>query len=369
MTTSSVPLDIAHQRLVNQHLKLPSFSDPQDIVSYLGAVQAQDYAMAKWGLGMRLKNATDLSVEKAFNEGTILRTHVMRPTWHFVTPENIRWMLALTAPRIKAFMNSYNKKLELDDALFKKSNAAIVKALHKDTYLTRQELKSVLGDIGIGTDVQRLAHIVMWAELDGLICSGPRRGKPASTRGASSTRGGQFTYSLLETRVPKTKVIDTETSRARLAQLYFTSHGPAQLKDFSWWSGLSVKDSERALESIKDSLYRETIENKTYWLSSRATYSPPQKKLALLLSIYDEYTIAYKDRNALGGTRYIEKLLSMGNWLTAVMIYDGSIVGTWKRTIKKDTVDVRLFPFEKLTLKETSAFASAVTRYKTFVGA
>lgn len=105
-----------------------------------------------------------------------MRTHVMRPTWHFVVPEDIRWMLELTAPRVKKLIMHYNRKLELDDALFAKSNAAIVKALQSHTYLTRQELKTILMDKGIKTDVQRLAHIIVWAELDGLICSGPRRG-------------------------------------------------------------------------------------------------------------------------------------------------------------------------------------------------
>lgn len=347
-------MDIAHQRLQNQLLLRPASGTPTDITSHLGGIQAQDYAMAKWGLGMRLQNSTDATVENAFNEGAILRTHVMRPTWHFVTPQNIRWMLALTAPRIKTFMNSYNKKLELDDALFKKTNGMIVKALQKNTYLTRQDLKSHLRTIGIETDVQRLAHIVMWAELDGHICSGPRQGK-------------QFTYALLETRVPKTKNIDKSQALERLAQAYFTSHGPAQLKDFSWWSGLSAKDSELALESVKPSLHHETIENKTYWFSPDSGHSSIQTKSAHLLSIYDEYTIAYKDRDALGGKRYVEKLLSMGNWLTAVMIYDGSVVGTWKRTVKKNTVDVHLFPFEKLTPTEDQAFERATARYKTFL--
>ena len=164
----------------------------------------------------------------------------MRPTWHFVVPEDIRWMLELTAPRVKTVLAHYNRKLELDDALFAKSNAAIIKALQGHTYLTRQELKTILTNIGIETNVQRLAHIIMWAELDGLICSGPRRGK-------------QFTYALMEESVRKAKKLNREQALAKLALNYFTSHGPAQLKDFSWWSGLAVKDARDALDLINQS--------------------------------------------------------------------------------------------------------------------
>lgn len=184
--------EVLSLRLHNTGLSHSPFKNAADAVSYLGAVQAQDFSAAKWALGLRIKDSTDKDIEKAFNDGRILRTHVMRPTWHFIVPEDIRWMLELTAPRVKAILASSNRKLELDEALFAKSNAAIVKALQDHNYLTRQELKKILTNICIETNVQRLAHIIMWAELDGLICSGPRRGK-------------QFTYALLEERVEKAK--------------------------------------------------------------------------------------------------------------------------------------------------------------------
>ena len=176
----------------------------------------------------------------------------MRPTWHFVLPEDIRWMLELTAPRVKSLLKNYNRKLGLDDALFTRSNAVIVKALEGHSYLTRQELKAILADTGIETDVQRLAHIITQAELDGLICSGPRRGK-------------QFTYALLDERVEGSDRPDREQSLAKLAFRYFTSHGPAQLKDFSWWSGLAEKDARSALDMVKSGLNQATLDKKTYW--------------------------------------------------------------------------------------------------------
>ena len=181
--TEILTLRLHHTGLIDS-----PFKSAAEAVSSLGAVQAQDFAAAKWALGLRVKNSTDNDIEKAFNEGTILRTHVMRPTLHFVTPENIRWMLGLTAPRVKSFLETYNRKLGLDEAVFAKSNAAIVNALHDRTYLTRQELKSVVAETGIVTDVQRFGHLIARAELDGLICSGPRRGKQFTSRTPGRTR-------------------------------------------------------------------------------------------------------------------------------------------------------------------------------------
>lgn len=348
-------VEIAGQRLFNQHLSGNPFAKPEDVVKHLGAVQAQDFAAAKWSVGMRVENATDETVERAFNEGRILRTHIMRPTWHFVSPKDIRWMQELTKNRVKQLMNTYNRKLELTDALFAKSNKVIVKALQDNNFLTRQELKKILESIGIKTDVQRLAHIIMYAELDALICSGPRRGK-------------QFTYALLEERVSSVKKVQDDEALAKLTLKYFSSHGPSQLKDFSWWSGLTVKDAHEGLSMVKSKLREETVDGKTYWFSANTIITRHPPLTARLLSIYDEYTIAYKDRSALGGEKYVEKLLSMGNALTSVLILDGIIAGTWKRVLKKNRVEISIKPFRKLMKPEQEAIKQESERYGKFLG-
>jgi hypothetical protein len=345
--------EIRKLRLYNSGLSTSPFKTVSDAVLHLGAVQAQDFYAAKWALGLRIKNSTDECIEKAFNEGEILRTHVMRPTWHFIKPENIRWMLELTAPRVKTILRSSNRKLKIDDDLFSKSNAAITKALEGHTYLTRGELKKVLTDIGIHTDVQRLAHIIMWAELEGLISSGPRRGK-------------QFTYALLEERVKNTRKLSRKQALANLATNYFQSHGPAQLKDFSWWSGLTVKDAKEALDLIKPTLKETTHDSKTYW-SFDHKLKIPNSPSALLLSIYDEYTIAYKDRSDISEARDIERMISMGNALTAVIILDGKVAGTWKKSLKKNTVEINLNPFEKFNEDEQNAIEAEIDRYEKFI--
>lgn len=350
-----ISTNILNTRFHNQHLVGKKFVTPEEVVRWLGAVQSQDFPAAKWALGLRFKNSSDTKVEEAYNEGRILRTHVMRPTWHFVMPEDIYWIQDLTSARVKQFMKTYNKKLGLDDTVFAKTNDIIVKALEKHKYLTRQEFKDLFAEKKITTDVQKLAHIVSWAELDALICSGPRHGK-------------QFTYALLSERAPKVIKFGREEALAKLAWRYFESHGPAQVKDFSWWSGLMVKDSQVAVELNKHRLVKETIEEKEYYLSPALNFPNPSEPVAFLLSIYDEYTIAYKDRSGLGDDRIAETLLGMGNALTAVVILNGKIVGTWKRKLKKDTVEFKLDLFGKFSKKEMDAIEEAKENYRKFIG-
>lgn len=338
-------------RLRNTGLTAP-FKTAAQAVSALGAVQSQDYHAAKWSLGLRVRGATDASIEKAFDAGEILRTHVLRPTWHFVTPKDIRWMLALSAQRVRAKMAHYNRKLKLDAALFSRSNAALAKAARGGSHPTRQELKKVLEGVGIETDVQRLAHILMEAELDAVLCSGPRDGK-------------QFTYALLDERAPKARPVAREEAMARLALMYFKSHGPAQLADFAWWSGLSGTDAAQALESIHPKLAKAEIAGKTYWRAPSAKSAPVPR--ALLLSLYDEYVIAYADRGPLSQARDIERMIKMGNALTSVIILDGKLAGTWKRVMKKGKPVITLSPFRKPTKAERDALEDEMTRCERFL--
>lgn len=185
----------------------------------MGAVQSQDFAAAKWAIGLRLPESKDTEIERVFNDGEILRTHVLRPTWHFVAPEDIRWMLALTAPRVNQCISYYYRKLELDAAVFKKSNEIIIKALEGGSQLTRAKLMLKLEQAGILTNDLRSNHLMIRAELDAVVCSGARKGK-------------QFTYALLEERVPPAKTLSRDEALAELSARYFTSHGAATLQDF-----------------------------------------------------------------------------------------------------------------------------------------
>src|SRR5712691_7225652 len=279
-------LDIAQQRLHNQLITRPMFEKPEDVVRWLGAVQSQDYAAAKWALGLRMQGVTDNAIEQAFADGAIIRTHVMRPTWHFVAPADIRWLLALTAPRINALNAYYYRKLELDDALFRHSNTVLANALQGGKQLTRSELASVLQQAGIAADnLLRSTYIIMRAELDGIICSGARRGK-------------QFTYALLDERVPPTRNLDRDEALAEFARRYFTSHGPAALQDFVWWSGLSVADARAGLAMVTSQLIHEVVGGQTYWFSTSTAPAHDLSRTIYLLPNFDEYTVGYTDRSA-----------------------------------------------------------------------
>src|SRR6185436_7831105 len=168
------PEEIAWRRLAGQFLTVPGPAKPADVVRRLGAVQAQDYAGAKWALAQRTKKAvTDAAVERAVDAGAIVRTHVLRPTWHFVAACDLRWMLALNAPRISRVLASYNRTLEITPAVIRRSHAAIAKALEGGTHLTRAEVAAVLGRARVGALTgHRFGRLVVQAELDAVVCSG-----------------------------------------------------------------------------------------------------------------------------------------------------------------------------------------------------
>jgi hypothetical protein len=343
---------IAHQRLANQRISTPIFERPAEVVQWLGAVQAQDFAGAKWAIGRRMRVATDEIVERAFTEGTILRTHVLRPTWHFVTPADIQWLLALTAPRVHALNASYYRKLELDHHLFQRITTALTHALQGGNQLTRNEVRSVLAQAGIATAGDlRLSYILMHAELDGVICSGARRGK-------------QFTYALLSERAPQARQLEREHALAELAGRFFLSRGPASVHDFARWSGLTVADARAGLEAVKGQLQHEQVDGQSYW---RAPALHDPAPAAVLLSIYDEYISGYQDRSAMVEPSYGARLQALGNALTAIVVLDGQVVGTWKRTLKKDAVVIKTDIFATLTHAESQAVANAIDQYAAFL--
>lgn len=350
--------DIAQARLANQLLGKAKKKTPAEVVAWLGAVQAQDFHAAKWALGLRLQQATDAGIEEAYNAGRILRVHVMRPTWHFLAPRDLRAVQALTARRAHSGNAAPYRELELDGRLLSRCQRVLAEALRGGRHLTRAELGSRLAEKGIQATGRRLAYILMHAEFEALICSGPRKGR-------------QFTYALVEERVPQGPRADSvsrEEALARWTLRYFRSHGPAQARDFAWWSGLTLRDAQGGLEMLDGKLLREILNGKTYWRSPDSNGEKPARPAALLLSIYDEYTIAYKDRSALGAERPIERLIAMGNALTSVLVLNGSIAGTWKRVLARARVEVTVSPFQALRKADTEAVQRAAADYGAFHG-
>jgi hypothetical protein len=350
-------IDIAQQRLANQHITQPDFTSPAEAVRWLGAVQSQDYAGGKWALGLRSRTLTDAAVERAFNDGAILRTHVLRPTWHFVTREDIGWMLTLTAPRVLAITANYYRQVDLDDATFAKAHKVIVEALAGGKQMTRAELGKALTQAGIDTsELLRLGHIMGHAELHGIVCSGAMRGK-------------QHTYALLSERAPQARTLTRDEALAELALRYFRSHGPATLKDYVWWSGLTTADAKAGIAMVKSQLESAIIEGVEYWFAETPEVAPAPSPSVTLLPNYDELIVGYTDRSAIHDNEHADKLDARGNVLfNYTILMDGRIVGTWKRTFKKGRVIIDASPFNPLTEAQMAALEAAGQRYADFYG-
>ena len=330
---------IAPRRLANQALTGPVLPRPADVVGWFGAVQAQEFEPAKWALRLRMREGTSASVGRAFDEGHILRTHVMRPTWHFVRPEDFHWLMALTAPRVHQACGYHRRYVELDTRTLTRATAVVERALAGGTFLTRQELAERLHRAKLSMVGQRLAVVLMFAELESVICSGPRRGR-------------QSTYALVSDRAPRHEVLPRDEALARLCRLYFTSHGPATLRDFSWWSGLTMADGRRGLDMIKAS--SETVEGLTYWRSGISRRAGLRNDPVHLVPIYDEYVVAYRDRVA----------VPHGPLFRHFMVVNGQIAGGWQPG--KDG-RVAMTTTRRLTGPEQKAAERAAARYADFV--
>jgi hypothetical protein len=353
-------LELVHQRLNNQQLWDSNVQKPVDVVRWFGAVHAQDFNAAKWAIALRILNATNAAIESAFNKGQIIRTHVLRPTWHFVAPADIRWLLELTAPRVNIRCGPNYRKYELDGPTFKRANKVLTKALRDGKCLTRSELKTALNRASVAAeDLIRLAHILIRAELDGVVCSGPRIGK-------------QFTYALLEERVTPAKRMNRDEALATLTQRYFTSHGPATLQDFVWWSGLTASDARDGISLVESVLDKDVVNEKVYWSGRRAPFgrsAASSPASARLLPAYDEYNVAYKDRQVVLDLDDDGKS-AMATWgmLGPTVMIDGKIVGAWKASIDKNSLTIAINPSRPLKRRETRAILNAATQYASFVG-
>ena len=347
--------DVARKRLQNQRLAGNRFQKPEEVVSWLGAVQAQDYAGAKWAISQRTAGATNAALDRAFAEGTILRTHVLRPTWHFVLPVDIRWLLALTGPRLRALDTPRCRALDLDEVLLEQTDALLAKALHGGKQFTRAELVSALEAAGIAVDAARLTHILMHAELNAIICSGALRGK-------------QQTYALLDERAPQTPPLARDAALAKLSERYFLSRGPATLRDYVWWSGLTMADARAGLDLVKSQLEEAIVDGQTYWLPRLAAPDESQSPCVRLLPNFDEYVVGYTDRSAVFDKSHINKLHWSGNPLFSnVIIIDGKIAGAWKRVFKQNAVAIEASSFTPLNDAQSCALTVAAARYGEFL--
>lgn len=319
----------------------------------MGAMQAQDYNMAKWAIGIRTSCSSEQAVEEAFNKGEILRTHVMRPTWHFVAPENIRWMLPLTAQKVISSMKSRDKALGLTEEIYMKSYRIFEKVLKDKQHLTREELMAAFAAHQLPVNTSQLYHLLLGAESNGIICSGAIRQK-------------QHTYALLEERVPKTKLLHKDEALAKLAKIYFTSHGPATLQDFVWWSGLSTTEAKHALEMVKSEFVSEKSETKVYWMNHISAADTMSEDLVHMLPAFDEYVISYKDRKVVLPAENHTKAISSNGIFRPVMVKNGQVIGIWKKASTKDKIILPEF-FEQPDQQTQNLTEKAIGEFSRFI--
>ncbi len=348
------PADILHIRLHNQPLAANNFQTPAALVSWMGVMQSQEMISSKWAIGIRIPGATEKMVNKAIDKGEIIRTHVLRPTWHYVAPEDLHWMLHLSAPQIKAAMKFRHKFLQLTDPIVKKSKKIITKALSSGEHLTRKELTAILKKEKIDAQNEKGGHLLLCAEIEGIICSGAQRGK-------------EITYALLEQRVLNGKTYPREEALGKLAIRFFTGHGPATVRDFIWWSGLSVTEGKMALELVKNDLESATINEQEYWFAQNLSIPSSKKSSGYLLPAFDEYIIAYADRSLVVDESKKKSIFENGLFRNVILV-NGKAIGLWKRVIKKDKTVLETQFFKPPTQAAIALARKGAKAYGKFVG-
>ena len=345
--------DIALERLWSQNIEYHRYKSPSELVTWMGALQAQDYTGAKWSIGLRILGITDKNVEKALKNKSIVRTWAFRGTLHFVSSSDLLWILDILSPHIISRNNRRYKQLNLDDETLSKSNDILYNALADVNQLSRTELRDILKQEGISTEGQRTAYMLQRASLDGLICqSVMKRNNPTyiSTKGFTKSKIG-IKEGLIE-----------------LARRYFDSHGPATLKDFVWWSGLLVKDARTGLNAIKSKLKKEIINGQTYWMPSISNKRPAMPTVNILPA-FDEYLLSYKDRSAsINGPELKNQLTPTNGRFRSTIVIDGRVEGTWKRKLNKNGVIVSTNYFKTFNSDELDVLYSKLKSYSEFIG-
>lgn len=349
--------ELTTARLFIQHLTPWGKESEEEVVSWMGALQGQDYISSRWAIGVRLPGSTEEKIEEATREFRIVRSWLMRGTLHLTSSADIRWMLDLLGPRlIKAGMPR-NRQLELDEETFTRSNDLLLRTLEGGKQLTRDELAGIYKNAGIAIDGQRFIHLLQRAALEQLICFGPRRQK-------------QFTFTLLDNAVPATQAAkNREEALAELAKRYFQSRGPATLNDFVWWSGLPVTEARLGLEAAKPLLQQENIGRQVYYLPRELPSAlSRQKRSVWLLPAFDEYVIAYRDRSALLDKHLSKHVISANGIFYPVIVVNGKVEGLWKRTIQKNKIIVEIKPFGTLRAAVKKEIAASAGEFGKFAG-
>ena len=348
--------DITYLRLQRQGIAEPASETPQDVVRRLVAIQAQDYLGSLWAIGLRMPNASEASVEQAIAEHRIVRTWPMRGTLHLVGAADVRWLQRLLAPRVLAANAArIERDYGLDEKVFNRCRKLVEKTLRDGKPITRNGLYQALDAARIATTHPRGINIIGQLAQEGLICGGPREGR-------------QPTFVLLDAWLPATPAKSREEALAELSLRHIRSRGPVTAQDFAWWSGLTVRDAQAAYASVHSLVQQDTIDGKAYWLSPDTELVARPRKSVHLLPPFDEYLVGYKDRSAAIDPAFNRQVIGINGLVGASIVIDGRIVGTWKRSLGADRVDIAWTLFRDLSRSERSTIDVVARRYGRFLG-
>ena len=342
-------LDIARWRLRSQHLVWPHARSAREAVRSLLAVQAENSGQAAWAVASRTAHPDQAELAALLDDGAVLRTHVLRPTWHFVLAEDIGWLLDLTGPRVRRSTGQQLRNAHgLDERSADRAMTAVTEVLAGRGHLTRAQLSDELGDRGIEVGGQMLMILLAHAELDGLICSG-------------RVTGGQHTYALMSERVPAPRRLERSEALAEVALRYFTGHGPATERDLAYWASLSLTDIRAGLQQVTDRLDSFQHDGRTFWHAFGDAPGGPQEPVAHLLQILDETYRGYQDSrwvlDAVGAVPRTREAT------TGMALVDAQLIAAVRRTVTRDLAHFELRPYRDLTPAEIEALNHAAGRY------
>ena len=355
--------DLLQMRLRTQLVHPHAPMTPGEVVRRLGAMQAQDLLGAKWAVGLRAGGCTDADVERALADKQMVRSWPMRGTLHFVAPEDLRWMLGVTTPKLFERVAARERQLQLSAQDFDRAGDAALEGLHGGGALTRKEMFALFEAAGVSTDGQRGYHLLWHLAHQGLLCFGPMQGK-------------QPTFVLLDEWIPPTEPLTREEALARFARRYFAGHGPATLKDFARWTGLPVGDARSGLQAIAGELRSESIDGTEYWLAAHdgdddaGPGDADAESAVFLLPAFDEYVIGYGDRGPIFGELHADRHAEVASngWFSPVIVAGARVVGMWKRSVTAKEVVVTPNLLRKFDKTEKKLLAEAVERYGAFLG-
>ncbi len=352
--------DLLNSRLLNQQISARG-PNPEAILKDLGAVQAQDYTAALWAVGLRCKSCSKSDVEAAVAGRKIARTWLMRGTLHFAPSSDIKWMLRLFSPRLVRTAESRDRHLGLTDETVRKTRSLFRRALRGGKHLTRSAMYEVMERGGVPASNNLGYHMLYRAAWDGLICFGPHT-------------GAEPTFVLADEWLPKQAPLGRKQALAEMVVRYFCSHGPATVKDFVWWSGLTVSDARLGIEKAHSKLREEIVDGTTYYVPRRPTGKAVAQRSVYLLPAFDEYLVGYADRSAILGAKETQKWIRDANVAVVhsngiflpTLVVEGTVAGVWKRANAKAGLTVTLLPFRKLTAEQMAEVREQVENYGRF---